>query len=78
MLPLDKYIYIYPYIDNRALRGSGEKRMYQVIERESGVKVGPAWKTHNEALRYCLAEMESDRASGYYEANFYRIVEVDE
>lgn len=51
---------------------------YQVIERASGVKVGPAWRTHNEALRYCLAEMESDRASGYFEKDYYRIVEVEE
>jgi len=51
---------------------------YQVIERASGVKVGPAWRTHNEALRYCLAEMESDRASGYFEKDYYKIVEVPE
>lgn len=50
---------------------------YQVVERESGLKVGPEWKTHNEALRYCLAELESDRNTGYYDPNYYRIITVE-
>ena len=51
---------------------------WQVIERESGLKVGPEWKTYKQALQYCLAEMESDRNTGYFDTDYYRIVETVE